>query len=157
VNPSIATTSTASRHAWSRSASPGLERLLGAALDHVQQPGWAGAVTGAGEVDDHGDVLVAPAGVAPHVLIDPDDLHAGEPARVVDEDPLALGEDGVVGGVPGDPEALGDPGDGQVPDHDAFQRPAQPTTRQLRSRLGRPAWCLGATRARNRSTGSGGS
>ena len=121
---------------------PGLERLLGAALDHVEQPGRAGAVTDAGEVDDHGDVLVAPAGVAPHVLIDPDDLHPLEPAGVVDEDPLALGEDGVVGGVPGDPQALGDPGDGQVPDHDALQRPPQPTTRQLRSRLGRPAGVL---------------
>ena len=44
---------------------PGLERLLGAALNHVQQPGGAGAVTDAGQVDDHGDVLVAAAGVSP--------------------------------------------------------------------------------------------
>ena len=51
---------------------PRLERLLGAALDHVQQPGRAGAVTDRGEVDDHGDVLVAAAGVPPHVLVDPD-------------------------------------------------------------------------------------
>jgi Replication initiator protein, pSAM2/Phage integrase family len=42
---------------------PGLEGGLGAALDHVQQPGWAGAVADRGEVDDHGDVLVATAGV----------------------------------------------------------------------------------------------
>src|SRR5690606_29966103 len=47
---------------------PGLERLLGAALDHVEQTGRAGALDDAGQVDDHGDVLVATAGVAPHVL-----------------------------------------------------------------------------------------
>ena len=52
-------------------------------------------------------------------------------------------------------EALGDPGDGQVLAHDAFQRPPQPATRQLRPRLGRLRWCPGATRARSRCTGSG--
>ena len=51
-------------------AQPGLERLLGAALNHVEQPGWAGAVTDGCEVDDHGDVLVAASSVAPHMLID---------------------------------------------------------------------------------------
>ena len=49
-----------------------------------------------------------------HVLVDADHLHAVEPVRVVDQDPLALGQDRVVGGVPRDPEPLGDPGDGQV-------------------------------------------
>ena len=81
---------------------------------------------------------------------------AVEPVRVVDQDALALGQDGVVGGVPRDPEPFGDPGDGQVLDHDAFQRPPQPAARQLRPRLGRLGWCLGATRARSRCTGSGG-
>jgi hypothetical protein len=51
---------------------PGLEDLLGAALDHVEQAGWASAVPDRGEVDDDGDVLVATPGVAPHVLVDPD-------------------------------------------------------------------------------------
>ena len=51
---------------------PGLERLLRAALDHVQQPRRAGPVTDRGEVDDHGDVLVAAPGVPPHVLVDAD-------------------------------------------------------------------------------------
>jgi hypothetical protein len=60
------------------------------------------------------------------VLIYTDDQHVVEPCRVVGQDPLALGEDGVVGGVPRDPEAFGDPGDGQVLDHDRFQRPPQP-------------------------------
>ena len=36
---------------------PGLERRLGAALDHVQQPCWAGPVPDRGEVDDDGDEL----------------------------------------------------------------------------------------------------
>ena len=72
VNPSIATTSTPSRQDCGALGEPGLERLLGAALDHVQQPGRAGAVADRGEVDDHGDVLVAAAGVPPDVLIDAD-------------------------------------------------------------------------------------
>src|SRR3954453_10698368 len=63
------------------------------------------------QVDDHGDVLVAAVGVSPHVLGDPDDRHAVEPAGVVDQEALAFGQDGVVGGVPGTPEALGDAGD----------------------------------------------
>jgi hypothetical protein len=104
---------------------PGLERLFGAALDHVEQPSGSGAVADRGEIDDHGDVLVTAPGVAPHVLID------------LDENPLAFGQDRVVGGVPRDPEAFGDPGDGEVLDHDPFQCPPQPAARQLRPRLGR--------------------
>jgi len=79
---------------------PLLERLLGAAFEHVQQPGRPCAGTDRGQVDDHGDVLVPAAGVAPDVLVDPDRGDAVEPARVVDQDPLALGQDRVVGGVP---------------------------------------------------------
>ena len=95
-----------------------------------------------GQVDDHGDVLVALAGVAPDVLVDADDGDPVEPGRVVDQNPLALGEDGVVGGVPGHPEGLGDPGDGQVLAHDPLQRPAQPAAGQLGPRLGRLAGVL---------------
>jgi hypothetical protein len=76
------------------------------------------------------------------VLIDPDDLHALEPVKVIDEDPLALGEDGVVGGVSDDPEALGDPGHGQVLAHDPFQRPPQTSAGQLRPRFGGTAGVL---------------
>ena len=72
------------------------------------------------QVDDDGDVLVAAAGVAPDVLIDADDLHAVEPGRVVDQDPLAFGQDRRVGGVPRHPEPFGDAGDGEVLDHDAL-------------------------------------
>ena len=121
---------------------PRLEGLFRAALDHVQQPSRPGAVADAGEVDDHGDVLVAAAGVSPHVLIDPDDLHSVEPAGVLDQDTAAFGQDRVVRGVPRHPQPLGDAGHGEVLDHDGFQRPPQTTTRQLRPRLGRAAGVL---------------
>lgn len=42
VNPSIATTFIPSRHALGRGASHAFERGLGAALDHVEQPGRSG-------------------------------------------------------------------------------------------------------------------
>ena len=45
---------------------PGLEDLLGPARDHVQKPGWTTAVAYGGQVDDDGDIAVAPPGVAPH-------------------------------------------------------------------------------------------
>ena len=121
---------------------PLLERLLGAPVDHVQQPCRPGPVADRGEVDDHGDELVAAAGMAPHVLVDPDDLHTVEAVRIVDEDPSAFGQDGGVGGVPRHPETFGDPGHGQVLAHDAGQRPPQPAARQLRPRLGRLAHVL---------------
>ena len=47
-----------------------------------------------------GDVLVAVAGVSPHVLIDTEHVDAVEAVRVVDQDPFAFGQDSVVGGVP---------------------------------------------------------
>jgi len=87
-------------------------------------------------VADDGDVLVALAGVPPHVLVDPDHGDAVEPVRTSDQDPLAFGEDRVVRGVPRDPEALGDAGDGQVLTDDPGQRPAQPAAGELGSWLG---------------------
>lgn len=59
------------------------------------------------------------------VLVDPDDLGAVEPADVIDQDLLTFRQDGVVGGVPRDPEPFGHAGDGEVLDHDALQRPPQ--------------------------------
>ena len=115
---------------------PRLERLLGAARGHVQEAGRPGAFTDRGQVDDDGHVLVAGAGVAPGVLVDADDLNAVEPARVVDEDPLALGQHGVIGGVPRHRQTLSDAGDGQVLAHDPLQRPPQTAAREPRPRLG---------------------
>ena len=85
---------------------PGLEHLLRTALDHVQQPGWAGAGADRGEVDDHGDERVPVTGVPPAMLVDPDHRDAVEPVRVVDQRAAAFGQDGVVGGVPADGELL---------------------------------------------------
>lgn len=72
--------------------------------------------------------LVPAAGVPPHVLIDADDSDVVVAVGIVDQDAAALGQDGLVGGVPRHPEPLGDPGDGEVGHHDALQRPPQPTT-----------------------------
>lgn len=59
-----------------------------------------------------------------------------EPSLLVDQHPLALGQDGVVGGVPGHGEGFCDPGDGEVTDHDRLQRPPQSPPGQLRAWLG---------------------
>jgi len=53
---------------------------------------------GGGQVNDHGDVLVAAAGVALHVLARAGDANAVEPSDIVDQDALALGQDCVVRG-----------------------------------------------------------
>ena len=74
--------------------------------------------------------------MAHDVFVDADDSDVVEPGRVVDQGPLAFGQDGVVGGVPGDPESFGDAGDGEVLNDDALQSPAQPAARQLRSGFG---------------------
>ncbi len=44
---------------------PSGEHLFRAALDHVQQPGRSGSGSDRCQIDDHGDVLVAQAGVPP--------------------------------------------------------------------------------------------
>lgn len=53
------------------------------------------------------------------MLVDADHPNAVEPGRVLDQKPVALGEDGVVRGVPGDAEPGSDPGDGEVVDTSA--------------------------------------
>ena len=64
---------------------PGFEDLLGAARDHIQQPGGTAAIMDGRQVQDDGDVFVAVGGVAPHVFIHANDAHAVEPGRVVDQ------------------------------------------------------------------------
>ena len=64
---------------------PGFEDLLGAARDHIQQPGGTAAIMDGRQVQDDGDVFVAVGGVAPHVFIHANDAHAFEPGRVVDQ------------------------------------------------------------------------
>ena len=64
---------------------PGFKDLLGAARDHVQEPGGTAAVTDGCQVQDDGDIFVAVGGVAPYVFIHADDTHAFKPGRVVDQ------------------------------------------------------------------------
>ena len=64
---------------------PGFEDLLGAARDHIQQPGGTAAIMDGRQVQDDGDVFVAVWGVAPHVFIHANDAHALTPGRVVDQ------------------------------------------------------------------------
>ena len=54
---------------------PGFEDLLGAAWDHIQEPGGTATVSYGSDVQDDGDVFVAVRGVAPHVFINTDDAH----------------------------------------------------------------------------------
>ena len=68
--------------------------------------------------------------------------YALKPRGVVDQQPFAFSQDRVGGGVPRDPESLGDTGDGEVCDHDPFQRPPQPGARELRTWLRRGAGVL---------------
>ena len=90
------------------SGEPGLEDLLGPAWDHVQQSRRTTAVAHGGQVDDHGDIAVAPPGVAPHVLINSESLHPLKPVGRLVEGLLGSGQDCVVGGVPGGPQGLCD-------------------------------------------------
>jgi len=76
------------------------------------------------------------------VLGHADDADAVEPPDLVDQDALALGQDCVVRGVSCDAEDFGDPGDGQMLAHDAFQCPPQLTARELGPRLGRASGVL---------------
>ena len=64
---------------------PGFEDLLGAARDHIQQPGGTAAIMDGRQVQDDGDVFVAVWGVAPRVFIHANDAHALTPGRVVDQ------------------------------------------------------------------------
>ena len=68
-------------------------------------------------------------------IVDADHLDAVESVRVVDEDPPALGEDRVVGGVPRHGQGLRDPRNREVLDHQRFQRPAQRAAGQPRPRF----------------------
>ena len=83
-------------------------------MSSSQAHAGAGAVPDRGQVDDHGDVVATTAGVALGVLVDTNDGDAVETVVVIDQQPVAFGEDGVVGGVPGDAEPGRDPGDREV-------------------------------------------
>ena len=112
-------------------------------------------VTDRGQVDDHGDVLVAESGVSPDVLVDADRGDPVEPGRVVDEAPLAFGEDRGVRGVPRHPETGGGARDGEVVDHDRSECPPDPAAGDLRPGRGPPSTCPAARCGGRTRTGSG--
>ena len=114
---------------------PLLENGLRSTLDHVQEPGWSCLVPVRGEIDDHRDIPLALACVAPDMLIDADRSDAIEPVRVIDQTPLALGENRRVRRRPRHPEPCGDAGDGQMVQDQARQPQASPP-REIFARSG---------------------
>ena len=64
---------------------PGFEDLLGAARNHIQEPGGTTTVSYGSDVQDDGDVFVAVGGVAPHVFIHANDTHAFTPCWIIDQ------------------------------------------------------------------------
>ena len=90
---------------------PGLEDLLGPARGHARQTCRTSPVAHRRQVDDHRDVLIAPLGAAPHMLIDTEDLHAVEAMGIVQQRGLSACQDRGVGGVPSHPQRLRGPGD----------------------------------------------
>ena len=64
---------------------PGFEDLLGAARDHIQEPGGTATVTYGSDVQDDGDVFVSVGGVAPHVFIHANDTYAFTPSWIIDQ------------------------------------------------------------------------
>lgn len=107
----------------------GLEHLLRPALNDVQQARGACLIADRGEIDDDCDELAAERRMPPHMLIDPENPHAVEPAGNIDQELLAGGEDHGVDGVPRRAEACSDTTDGHPVDDEAFQRPQRRRSR----------------------------
>ena len=79
---------------------PGFEDLLGAAWDHVQEPGGTATVSYGSDVQDDGDVFVTIGGVAPHVFIHAIDTHSLETIGIACEYALTFTYDRGIGSVP---------------------------------------------------------
>lgn len=137
VKPSIATTSTRLRQDSSRSASQALKACL--ERPSTMSSSRAGPVPSRMPVRSMITVTyLSPRLVWRHTCSStPIAVTSSNRPGVVDEDALSLGQDGVVGGVPGDPEPFGDTGDSEVLADDGFKRPPQPAARELRPRLSR--------------------
>ena len=63
--------------------------------------------------------------MGPHVLVDAEPGHAGQPVRVVDQR-LTIGDDGAHHRMPADQEIAGGRGDSLVGLHPAHRRPPGP-------------------------------
>ena len=124
------------------SGEPGLEDRLGTTRDHVQKPGRTTAVAHGSQVNDDGDIAVAPPGVAPHVLVNSESLHPLESVGRLVEDLLGSGQDCVVGGVPGDPQSGCHPRDRHALQDKGTQPPLHRRARQPRPGLSQAARVL---------------
>ena len=134
---------------------PGFEDLLGAARDHIQQPGGTAAIVDGPHIQDDGDVCVAVGGVAPHVFIHANDMHPLEPCWIIDQQTRPFSQDS---SVSGSSRTQPEPGRRAPPSHDERPRPSAPSTprRARASRADRPLGsCLGATREHTLGSGSG--
>ena len=76
---------------------PGFEDPLGSVRDHIQEPGGTATVSYGSYVQDDGDVPVPIRGVAPHVFIHTDDMHAIEPGWIIDQQTRPFTQDSGVG------------------------------------------------------------
>ena len=115
---------------------PGFEDLLGATQDHVQEPAGAAAFSDGRQVQNDGDVFIAVGGVAPHVFIHANDMHAIEPSWIIDQQARPFGQDSGVGGIPGHTQGLGDTRHRQMMNDHARQCPAHRRVRELGARIG---------------------
>jgi len=86
-------------------------------------PARPGTDADRGQVDDDNDVLVAAAGVPPHVLIDAHDLHSVEPLRSLIRTRCLSARTASLAVFHDTTSPFGDAGHGQVLARDAFQRP----------------------------------
>ena len=134
---------------------PGFEDPLGAARDHVQEPGGTATVSYGSDVQDDGDVFVAVWGVAPHVFIHANDTHAFTPCWIIDQQARPFGQDSSIGGSsrtrPG-PGRRAPPLDGGPPGPSVPSAPPHARAWRADRPLGS---CLGATREHTLGTGSG--
>ena len=80
---------------------------------------------------------LSPRRVWRDVFVDADHADSVEAGRVIDQQPLPLGENGVVSGMPGHAQPGGDPRDREVVDDQGFQRPPDPASGELRPLCGR--------------------
>jgi hypothetical protein len=141
VKPSMATTSTPSRHTLGRLAS----HVLNACLERpstMSSNARTSIIPNGSEVDDHGHVLVALAGVPPHVLVHADHLTPSNRVGSAIRTRWPSARTALLAVFHDTAKPFGDPGDGQVGDHEAFQRPPQRAAGQLGAGFGSLAHVL---------------
>ena len=105
---------------------PGFEDPLGAARDHIQEPGGTTTVSYRSHVQDDGDVPVPVRGVPPHVFINANDTHPFTPCWIIDQQAHPFGQDSSVRGSSRTRQGPGrraSPSDGRPPGPSAPSAP----------------------------------